>query len=141
MVITANSINRVFPKDQLIGDGRKRQLTEDYVYVHRDQFKITIKEGFTYDGCSIPRILWPLSGSPFTGNYMVAALVHDSIYATHLFSRDVADEIFYEIMRDWGIWWYSAYVKWAGVHIGGGGAWDDITPEKIKQNRELVTID
>ena len=35
-------------------------------------------KGMTTDGASIPRALWTLIGSPYTGNYRRAALVHDS---------------------------------------------------------------
>jgi hypothetical protein len=32
---------------------------------------------WSIDGASIPRALWTLVGSPYTGNYRLASIVHD----------------------------------------------------------------
>ena len=42
--------------------------------------RITIPAGFRYDGASVPRIFWTISGIRPDGLQRAAALVHDMIY-------------------------------------------------------------
>ena len=43
----------------------------------------TARDGLEFDGTSIPRSLWSLSGSPYTGDYRYAAIVHDQVCADY----------------------------------------------------------
>ncbi|MVN78649.1 DUF1353 domain-containing protein [Hymenobacter sp. HMF4947] len=45
--------------------------------------------GSIVDGASIPRVLWTLVGSPFTGDYVYASIVHD--VACHVRARPWRD--------------------------------------------------
>lgn len=38
-----------------------------------------IEQGFTSDGCTIPKIFWVLIGCPHTPKYIPASLIHDWI--------------------------------------------------------------
>lgn len=55
------------------------------------------------------------------GNY--ASTVHDYLYSRKLVSREQADDIFYEALRQEGVAKWRALLMWAGVRIGGSKAY------------------
>lgn len=77
---------------------RLYRLDEDYVYCwtiaagednrfaepsevgHQTRYRIIVPAGFTYDGASVPRLLWTLTGIRPDGLIRAAALVHDWLY-------------------------------------------------------------
>lgn len=42
-------------------------------------YKILVKEGYAWDGASIPRFAWRLIGSPYESIFLRASLVHDKM--------------------------------------------------------------
>lgn len=59
------------------------RLCQPYVYIWwKDQVirRIKIPEGFEYDGASVPRLAWTLTGIERDGLQRAAALVHDMLY-------------------------------------------------------------
>ena len=73
------------------------------------------------NGASIPRALWTLIGSPFTGDYRRAALVHDQACVdarSGKGSRRAADRMFYHACRDGGCPVRDAIILYVGVRIG-----------------------
>jgi hypothetical protein len=112
----------------------KYRLVENYEYRWYSKnsskdFRIIVPEGFIYDGASIPRVVWSISGLRPDGLIRAAACIHDWIYrysgkvppASYQFapdtpgeslvwsdcnesiSRDYADRLFRYIMRDAGV--------------------------------------
>jgi hypothetical protein len=82
---------------------------------------ILVPAGFITDFASVPRI-------PFayllTGNKAQApAVVHDWLYSTQKFTRDVADDILHEAILASGYSRFTAWIMWAGVRMGGWVAW------------------
>lgn len=70
------------PNNEPISDDLYR-LEEDYTFeLFKDNclYRITILKGFTYDGASVPRIFWTLSGLRPDGLIRAAALIHDLFY-------------------------------------------------------------
>ena len=61
--------------------GELHQVTSDWcvggVLENGDVFEISVSSGFRFDGCSIPRFLWRLCGTPFEVPRVAAALAHD----------------------------------------------------------------
>ncbi len=58
-------------------------LDENYAYewdINGIPQRINIPKGFIYDGASVPRLLWSVSGLTPDGLIRAAALVHDWIY-------------------------------------------------------------
>jgi hypothetical protein len=86
-----------------------------------------VPEGYDkMDGASIPRALWSLIGSPYTGDYRRASIVHD--YACDqaggdAATRAAADRMFYYACREGGCSWAFAVVLYIGVRIG---AWTNL---------------
>ena len=74
------------------------------------------------DGASIPKALWSTVGSPYTGSYRRASIVHDIACerATgDVGKRRTADRMFYHACRAGGCSVAEATLLYVGVRIGG----------------------
>ena len=75
--------------------------------------------GLEFDGASIPIWAWPLIGSPFTGKYREAAVIHDTL----CFAKDrpykEAHWVFRECLRALGVGRFRARVMYLALLIGG----------------------
>jgi hypothetical protein len=80
---------------------------------------VYVPKNFVTDGASIPRVFWAIL-SPF-GAYFPAALVHDFLYSSKNdeFTRDEADGIFLEAMKDCGVPWHRRTLIYAAVRCAG----------------------
>ena len=79
---------------------------------------ITVPVGYTTDFASTPKVIqWLI---PPTGQYGKAAVIHDYLYSTGLYSREKADEIFYEAMLVLGVPKWKAYSMFKAVRMFGG---------------------
>jgi len=105
-------------------------LYEEYTYL-RPEWNVTIPEGFVWDGASVPRFLWSISGIRPDGRIRAAALVHDYLYryggkvpsCSRVFTRKEADRLFYEMIREAGGSWWTAWRAWFAVSLFGWLAW------------------
>lgn len=85
----------------------------------------SIPAGFVTEGASIPRGLWSLVGSPFTGNYIEGAIIHDYRYWLALTAkrpigtRKEADDIFLKTMIFYGTPEREAKLKYWAVRLFG----------------------
>jgi hypothetical protein len=73
------------------------------------------------DGASIPRALWTLVGSPYTGEYRRASIVHDVACVragTDKQKRRDADKMFYHACRCGGCSVAESIILYLGVRIG-----------------------
>ncbi len=84
-----------------------------------DKYEVEVNPGLITDGASIPKILWSFVGSPFSGKYVEAAIIHDALYDSCTVSRKEADQIFYEIMISQNVNKIKAKIMYLGVRIGG----------------------
>jgi len=103
--------------------GRLDVITEDYYYIH-EGIQLFIPKGFKWDGASIPKILWPILGGPF-GRYSFAAMVHDFLYASREVPREVADQIFYDLMLAHGVSKFKSKIMYKAVSMFGRKAYED----------------
>jgi hypothetical protein len=106
------------------GSDRRRELLADFSFVRTTGETITAPKGFRYDGASIPRLFWRIIGSPFTGDYRRAAVIHD--WLCFLGNRGLTPhsspsvhQIFYEGMRADGCGPIRAFFMWAAVRLFG----------------------
>ena len=107
-----------------LDDGVNMCLHNDLIYICNDGLRIQISKGEVTDGASIPKFLWSTEGSPFTGLYRKAAVIHDYLYRlgygkTPLVSRERADKIFYEAMLELGVSKFEAQKKYRAVRLFG----------------------
>lgn len=87
-------------------------------------FTVRVAVGFSFDGCSVPRLLWRLCGHPMEVPRVAAALAHDWLYAAHVCDRETADEIFREICKLVGLGAIRRNVEYYALRVAGGAAWN-----------------
>ena len=111
-------------------NNRDMVLYEDFLisFFYNDKMhNITIKEGFIYDGASIPELSWSLIGSPFIGEYRIPALIHDAFYKCAdrgVFSRENVDCIFEALMAQFGEDNTTNFIVYQAVDKFGGSSWE-----------------
>jgi hypothetical protein len=75
--------------------------------------------GSIIDGASIPRLLWTLVGSPFTGDYRKASVVHDVACTERNRPWEAVHRMFYFACRCGGVGEVRAKIMFAAVfHFG-----------------------
>jgi hypothetical protein len=73
------------------------------------------------DGASIPRALWTIVGSPYTGDYRRASIVHDVACVDagkDSKKRRAADRMFFHACRAGGCSIWQSIILYLGVRIG-----------------------
>ena len=121
------------PKNQFVPDDPKTLWLSTGKAPDRD---MTVIDEFTYwdpkgkpwiapagteiDGASIPRPLWAIVGSPYTGHYRRASILHDYACekAKNFAERRAADRMYYYACRKGGCSKAQAVVQYLGVSIG-----------------------
>ena len=83
----------------------------------------TVPIGFRTDGASIPKIFWSFVGSPFTGLYRRAALIHDYLYFSQTTTRLHADKVFLEGMKSLKVSWWKRKVMYYAVRGFASRIW------------------
>lgn len=89
---------------------------------------LVIRRGYAWDGPSGPT--WD------TKTGMRGSLIHDALYQLlrqELLPpqfRAVADRVFYDTLREDGMWWARARYWWRGVRLGGGPSAD---PDNVRR--------
>lgn len=104
-------------------------LLEDVV-VESLGYSVTVKKGFDFDGASIPKWLWSIYGSPLNGNYVVASLIHDGLYASQKVSKKVSDKIFLDIMKQSNVGYIKRTSMYLAVKMFGGKDWKEANEYK-----------
>lgn len=102
---------------------RLRKLTKPFTYVSKRNKIYALPIGFVSDGASIPKLLWSVIGSPFTGKYEKPVWIHDWNYKTQKIKRNLADKIFYEGMVEERVSLWKRQTMWFGVRVGGWVSW------------------
>jgi len=101
---------------------------------------LRIKSGFRFDGASIPRLLWSTTYHPFHHRVIVAALVHDALYASEMWERAEADNIFLLLLQKWGVPYYDRYKMYWAVRAFGGSVWKEHTPESVAFAQKSISF-
>lgn len=86
------------PAVKLLRDGGKVQLSEKFTYVDPIGVEWEVPKGAVVDGASIPRVLWSIVGSPFTGQYRDASIIHDYYCETKDRPWRSTHRVFYDAM-------------------------------------------
>ena len=100
------------------GDDRDMQVIEDFWYIDNNGRRWDVPAGTVINGASIPRTLWSSVGSPYTGNYRRAALVHDAAVGHEGVLRSESDAMFYFACLAGGCSELQAKLLYAGVRLG-----------------------
>src|SRR5690242_16049686 len=87
------------------GEDRDMRLLERFTFTDPSGTLWDAPVDSVIDGASIPRALWTLVGSPYTGDYRRASIVHDVACdraGTDMQKRRAADRMFYHACRAGG---------------------------------------
>lgn len=110
------------PKMKPVLDKNYYELIESWM-VRTPYGDFTVPAGFMYDGASIPRFFWRVTGGPFQSPRCIAALAHDYLYATHKVDRATADIIYRDMQFALGIAKYKARIEYRALRLFGWIAW------------------
>lgn len=105
-----------------------------------DDLKVTVKNGLITDGASIPRAFWTIIGCPLMGKYVGSALIHDGLYASEGTTRQEADALFEEMLKDNGVDIIRRKLMYWAVRAGGRFPWSKHTPEGVAEASQFVTV-
>ena len=83
---------------------------------------IIVPSGFVTDGCSVPQIAHTII--PKWGTGTKAGVIHDKIYVTHEITKEEADRLFYECLKDLDVDRILLWMMYQAVKIGGDSAWE-----------------
>jgi hypothetical protein len=106
------------------GDDSNMCMLETFWYIDPDGRRWVAPKGSITNGASIPRTLWSSVGSPYTGNYRRAAIIHDIALKTTGVMRDEADTMFYFACAAGGCPLMESKFLYAGVRVG---TWSALT--------------
>jgi hypothetical protein len=106
------------------GDDRNMCLLEAFWYIDPQGRRWEAPKGSITNGASIPRTLWSSIGSPYTGNYRRASIIHDVAIRTLGIVRSDADTMFYSACMAGGCMLMESKLLYAGVRIG---TWATVT--------------
>lgn len=116
-----------------LDDGERWELVQPFRYRiggMDSQNIITVPAGSITDFASVPRVLWPIF--PPWGKYGKAAVLHDNLYNTGIFTRKESDDIFLEAMEVLGVNWFTRRIIYSGVRVGGWKPWGEYRREEKK---------
>ena len=93
-------------------------------------YSVTVKNGFDFDGASIPKWLWSIYGSPLNGNYVVASLIHDGLYASQKVAKRISDKIFLDVMKQSNVGYIKRTSMYLAVTMFGYKDWKEASKYK-----------
>ena len=106
-------------KTEWLDDGRQMKLLNNLVYEDPNGLKWKAPKGSIVDGASIPTIAWTLVGSPFSGKYRDASVIHDIACINKKRTWEVVHLAFYYAMRASNVSDLKAKIMYAAVHHFG----------------------
>lgn len=106
-------------KTEWIEPDRKMRLLDDFAYVDPAGAEWKAPKGSVVDGASIPQVLWSVVGSPYTGEYRNASVVHDVACAKRNKPWQDVHRMFYEACRAGGVGEEKAKLMYAAVYHFG----------------------
>lgn len=106
-------------------DGRHMTLVEDFAYIDGRNKLWKAPKGSIVDGASIPQAFWSVIGSPFTGEFRAASVVHDVYCENKDEPWEDVHRMFYEACRCSGVSLVKAKVMYYAVYHFGP-RWGDV---------------
>lgn len=100
-------------------DPRNPFVLSEEVRYRGPLINVTVPKGFRHDGASIPRPLWSLM--PRVGRWSRAALIHDYLYANAIGTKEIADAVFFDILKFDRVPSIVSWIMWRAVSLFGRG--------------------
>ena len=118
---------------ELLPNGQTMKLVNAFRFVDQRNQVWAVPAGAEVDGASIPRALWSIVGSPLTGKYRDASVIHDYYCTTKSQEWFVVHRVFREAMLASGVDnVQAAYMYWAVQRFGP--RWDVAIPVGCQPN-------
>lgn len=105
-------------KTEWLPNGQMR-LLENFVYTDPDGNRWSAPKGAMVNGASIPPTFWSILGSPYTGKYRAASVIHDVACIEKKQPSDKVHLAFYYAMRASGVPDVQAKIMYAAVYNFG----------------------
>ena len=122
------------------------QLTEDFEYVWKKEevfYRIVIRKGYKFDGASVPRWLWSISGLHPSGLILAPAVIHDRLLekagdlgedyqkkvdgkwqtVKAVWTKEQADKLFCRMLREAGVPKFRRRMAYYAVRLFGKGSY------------------
>src|SRR5437773_7102558 len=103
-------------KTEWIEPNRRMRLLDDFAYVDAKGVEWKAPKGSVVDGASIPQVLWSVVGSPYTGEYRNASVVHDVACEKRDKPWQDVHRMFYEACLAGGVAEQKAKLMYAAVY-------------------------
>jgi len=127
---------------EFLPDGRSMSLLRDFSFTDSDGYVWTARVKDQFNGASIPRVFWGVTGGPFDGQFRDAAVIHDSACEHPLRhlprTHKQAHRAFYEGMIKRKVPEPTAQLMYAAVYASGHCRWYD---DGKKQKPGVVMTD
>lgn len=115
-------------------DGRLMELIEPFGFIDSAGQSWPVPSGAQVDGASIPQALWSVIGSPFTGKYRDASVVHDYYCDIRARPWPSVHRVFYDAMIVSGVSVSRAKLMYAAVYFAGP-RWSQATEHNNNLNK------
>lgn len=81
--------------------------------------EILIPEGYSFDGASIPRVLWPVLGHPFSNDLVLPCCVHDWYCekSWNDYDRLIGDAVLLSLLARQGVSRWRRNMIYIGVRL------------------------
>lgn len=106
-------------------DGRRMELQDAFAFIDAADLRWDVPADARIDGASIPQFLWTITGSPYTGLYRDASVVHDWYCSLRTHTSGATHAMFYEAMIVSGVSPSRAKLMYAAVRYAGP-RWSDM---------------
>jgi hypothetical protein len=106
-------------------DGRRMELQDAFAFIDARDLRWDVPKDARIDGASIPQFLWTITGSPYTGLYRDASVVHDWYCSLRTHTCGATHGMFYEAMVVSGVSPARATLMYAAVKYAGP-RWSDM---------------
>ncbi len=114
--------------------GRNMEVAKAFEYVDPNNVRWGVPEKTEINGASIPKYLWSVVGSPFTGLYRDASVVHDFFCETRVRPAKQVHRVFYDAMITSGVSKSKANVMYYAV-IQFGPKWKSVSRRNICEGK------
>lgn len=104
---------------RLLPDGRYVELKSELSFVDAQETRWSVPEGAVVDGASIPMPFWSIVGSPLTGRYRDAAIIHDWYCDVRTRSWQATHRVFFDAMIASAVEPILAKIMYFAVRWGG----------------------
>jgi hypothetical protein len=118
---------------------RDMRLLEAFVFTDSQGKEWAVPAGAVVDGASIPQGFWSIAGSPFTGNYRRASVVHDYFCDQKTQPWINVHRMFFAAMIAGGVGELEAKIFYAAVYAGGP-RWKTIITKNLEGEDEKFVI-